>query len=123
MSQVIYTLGEHMGPYAGYLGDKADLTSRAAILAPTAVGKQFSSDFTTVIPKGPRLETPHKHMVGTACSASCLEQVTHSKPQTRSMVRWLFQVRLGLLRGLLTKALLHKYIYIYISNIEAKLTL
>lgn len=102
-----------MGPYAGYLGDEADLTSRAAILAPTAGGKQFSSDFTTVIPKGPRLETPHKHMVGTACSASCLEQVTHSKPQTRSMVRWLFQVRLGLLRGLLTKALLHKYIYIY----------
>lgn len=52
MSQVIYIPGGHMGPCAGCLGDEADLTRRATILAPAAGGKQFGSDFTTTIPKG-----------------------------------------------------------------------
>lgn len=65
MSQVISVPGEHMGPYAGCLADEPDVTRRAAILAPTAGGKQFQfiSDFTRVILKGPQSETPHKHMV------------------------------------------------------------
>lgn len=107
-----------MGPYAGCLADEADLTRRAAILAPTAGGKQFISDFTTVILKGPQSETPHKHTVRVSL-LSCLEGVTHSKPHTRSMVSWLSQVTLGLLRGILTKALLR----LYRGRIEAKLTL
>lgn len=89
MSQVISVPGEHMGPYAGCLADEADLTRRAAILAPTAGGKQFISDFTTVILKGPQSETPHKHMVRVSLlsllpGTGNTQQTTHSEHGERA---------------------------------------
>lgn len=63
MSQVIYVPGELKSRYAGCLGDKADLTNRDTILAPTAGGKQFSIVCTTVMPKGLQSGTSDIHMV------------------------------------------------------------